>query len=387
VQIVDHCEREKLADGTPKYQAAEKYKRMAEAPAEANTKVPVIFAIYRRTEVPEEVKGHVVAANRPWGCVYFPLETGEQLGPEGGYYRMPAVMARWGKRPGTQWGYGRGHLALRAVKGLNYFKELQLTAGEKAVDPSMGATERVGNIDLRPGKVSVMPSKEDMWAIESTARFDVSAEIIRDDRIEVRRCFHEDDLQLKESPAMTATEVQARKDQMNRGIGSPAGRLETDALIPVVMMIIDHLGRAGKLPPPPESVRRKNAELKVRFRGPIARARLMDQVVAIERVWAGVANLLKLGFTEARHYLDLGASIRLHAKLLGAPTVMLNSDRVAKQGIDAERGAAKASQDAEAMKNAGQGAAAAAQAAATVAQGAVPIGEQPALAPSGGVVA
>ena len=388
LQIVDHCEKEKNADGTPKYPAPEKYKKLAEVPGEANKKITIIFCIFRRDGIADEVQGRVIPDLRPFGCVYFPLEDGVQLGEEGGYYRMPAVMARWGKRPGTQWGYGRGHIALRAVKGLNYFKELQLAAGEKAVDPAMGATERVGNIDLRPGKTSVMPSKEDLWTIESSARFDVSAEIIRDDRVEIRRCFHEDDLQLKESPQMTATEVQARKDQMNRALGSPVARLQSDALAPIVMMVIDHLARAGRLPPPPEIVRRKKAEFKLRFRGPIARAAVMDQVVAIERVWSGIANLMKLGLTEARHYLDLGASLRLHAKLLGAPTEMLNSDIVAKQGIAQERAAAAAAQQASTMKDAGQGAAAAASAAATLGtSGPVPLGAPPALLPSGGVAA
>jgi hypothetical protein len=270
------------------------------------------------------------------------------------------------------------------VKGLNYFKELQLTAGEKAVDPAMGGTERVSNIDLRPGKVSVMPSKDDLWAIESSAHFDVSAEIIREDRIEIRRCFHEDDLSLKESPQMTATEVQARKDQMNRGLGSPAGRLEVDALIPVVMMTLDHLSRAGKLPKAPDIVKRRKAELKLRFRGPIARARLMDEVVAIEREASFIANLLKLGFTEAKYYWNLGNAIKEHSKRLGVPMSVLNSDRVAQQGIDAERAAAKAAMDAENMKNAGQGAAAAASAASTLGtSGPVPLGSPPAGIPAG----
>jgi hypothetical protein len=386
-QIVHHCEEEKGADGKSLYQAPEKYKRLAQVPGEAATKHAVIFYIWRRPEVPDEVEGEVIPEKRPFGCCYFVLEDGVQLGEEGGYYRMPAVMGRWGKRPGTVWGYGRGHIALRAVKGLNYFKELQLNAGEKAVDPAMGATERVGQqIDLRPGKVSVVPSKEDLWAIESGARFDVSAEIIRDERVEIRRAFHEDDLQLKESPQMTATEVQARKDQMNRALGSPVGRLQTDVLSPIVMMVIDHLSRARRLPPPPAIVKRKRAELSLRFRGPIARAQVMDEVVAIEREAGFIANLLKLGFSEARHYFNLGNAIKEHSKRLGVPTSVLNSDAEAKRRIAAEQAAMKAAQDAETMKTQGQAMQAGASAAATAAAAGIPIGPQPALVPSGGVV-
>ncbi len=383
-QIVDHCEREKV-DGKPKYQAPERIRKMAEVPGDAAKRLDVIFCIFRRDDVPEEIAGAAIPEKRPFGFVYFTLEEAEPLGEEGGYYKMPAVMARWGKRPGTQWGFGRGHIALRHVKWLNGYKELQRNAAEKAVDPASGVTERVGReLDLRPGKSNVMPSKDDWWPLESAARFDVSVEVMRDERVEIRRAFLEDDLKLKESPQMTATEVQARKDQMNRAKGSPVGRLETDALGPIVIVVLDHLARARKLPPPPDSVRRKKAELKLRFRGPIARAQVMDEVVAIEREAAFVANLLKLGFTEARHYFNLGSAIKEHAKRLGVPAAVLHSETEAKQEIEKERRAIAAAQAAKTMKDQGQAMAAAASAGATAG---VPIAEQPALVPSGGIPA
>ena len=381
VQIVDHCERAKDAKGKPLYQAPERIRKMAEADDGATRKLAVVFAIFRRAGIPDEVEGEVIPEKRPFGYAYFTLDEAEQLGEEGGYYKMPAVMVRWGKRPGSQWGYGRGHIALRAVKWLNAFKELQRNAAEKSVDPAHGVSERVAQaVDMRPGSSNVMPSKEDWWPLESAARFDVSAEVMRDERAEIRRAFHEDDLQLKESPQMTATEVQARKDQMRRAIGSPAGRLETDGLVPVVYITLDHLARAGKLPEAPEIVRRKEAEFKVRFRGPIARAQVMDEVVAIEREAAFVANLLKLGFTEARHYFNLQNAIKEHAKRLGVPTSVLNSPAEAKRAVEQERAMMAAAQAAQTAKNQGQALAAASAAG-------IGIEPAPGLVPSGGVTA
>jgi hypothetical protein len=392
VQILDHCARSRDTSGQA-FEAPERIKRLAQDPSAATTKIPVIFCVFRRdgsfgTEtIDADLPGDAIGEKRPFGYVYFTLEgEGEQLGFEDGYYKMPALMARWGKRPGTQWGFGRGHIALRHVKWLNGFKELQRNAAEKAVDPAHGVSERVsGSIDLRPGKTTVMPSKEDWWPLESAARFDVSVEVLRDERIEIRRCFHEDDLQLKESPQMTATEVAARKDEMNRAIGSPVARLQWDALAPVVLIVLDHLSRAKRLPQAPEIVKRKKAELKLRFRGPIARAQLMDEVVAIERSAGFIANLVKLGFTEARHHLNLAGMIREHSRRVGSPAAMFNSPAEAQRRIDAEQAAMARAQEAETMKNAGQGMAAAA--AAGVPVGGPPgIGEQPALLPSGGVL-
>ncbi len=396
VQIVDYCEREKNEDGTPKYPAPQKYQDLAKKEENSTQKYDVIFCIFRREDEKSEVQGLAAPDRRPWGYRYFTLEDAEGLGEEGGYYKMPVVMARYARRPGSQWGYGIGHLALRHVKGLNYFKELQLNAGEKAVDPAHGMSERVGGqIDLRPGKGNVMPSKDDWWPLESASHFDVSVEILRDERIEIRRAFHEDDLMLKESPQMTATEVQARKDQMNRALGSPVGRLTTDALAPIVEMVIDHLGRAGRLPPDvPPIVRQKKSELKLRFRGPIARAQMMDEVVAIEREAAFISNLLKLGFTDARHYFNLEHAIQEHAKRLGVPMSVLTAPSEAKKAIEDERRAMAAAQAAETAKRAGQAmasmTAAAGQASAVPGlsgPGAPGIDVQPALAPSGGVPA
>lgn len=384
IQIVDHCEQERDAAGKPMYEAPERIRKMAAQPDGGTKKIPVCFCIFRRPEVAIEVDGDRIPEKRPYGYVYFTIDEAERLGPEGGYYQMPAVMARWGKRPGSVWGFGRGHIALRHVKWLNAFKELQRNAAEKAVDPALGATERVGDVvDLRPGKVTVVPSKDDLWTIESGARFDVSAEVMRDERIEVRRAFHEDDLQLKESPQMTATEVQARKDQMNRALGSPVGRLQTDALSPIAMIVLDHLSRAKKLPPAPDMVKRKRAELKLRFRGPIARAQLMDEVVAIEREAAFIANLLKLGFNEARHFFSLEHAIKEHAKRLGVPAAVLRSPADARKAVEAEQQAMARAQAAETAKARGQALAAAASAGIT----APGIGEQAALLPSGGIPA
>lgn len=385
-QIVDFCANDLDAKGKPKTEAPEKYRDLATKASAAAQKFDVIFCIYRRSDIPETLPTEAIPEERPFGCVHFDLESCAQLGGEGGYYRMPAVLSRFGQRTGTAWGYGLGHVTLGHVKGVNYFKELQLTAGEKAVDPAMGATERVGQqLDLRPGKVSVVPSKEDLWTIDSEARFDVSAELMRDERTEIRRAFHEDDLQLKESPQMTATEVQARRDQMNRALGSPVGRLQTDALSPVVNIILDHLSRAGKLPPAPAIVKRKLAELKLLYLGPIARAQVLDEVVAIEREAAFISNLLQLGFTNAKHYFNLGAAIKEHSKRLGVPATVINSDADAKRAIEAEAAAAQAAMDAKTAKDAGQAMAAAAQAQATAPAAGIGIGAQPSLLPSGGM--
>lgn len=183
---------------------------------------------------------------------------------------------------------------------------------------------------------------------------------------------------------MTATEVQARKDQMNRALGSPVARLTTDVLSPIVMIVLDHLSRAKRLPPAPEIVRRKKPQLKLVLRGPVGRALALDRVVSIERAAGFIANLVKLGFPEARHRLDLDGMLREYRKLLGAPAAMFRSAQKAQELEAQEREMAARAMAAETAKNTGQAMAAAASAGATAA-GVPGLGEQPALLPSGGM--
>jgi hypothetical protein len=385
VQILDRCAR----DGKP---APERIRKLAEDAQAAVSRIDVIFCIFRREDVELEAEPPLVAERRPFGSVYFTLEHEEQIGDEGGYYEMPAVVVPWARVPGSKWGFGRGNLALRNVKYLNAVKESFRRGAEKAVDPPYAGTERGVQtaVDSDPGGFTVVADKDSLWALDSNGRFDVGAEVLRDERTEIRRAFHEDDLQLKESPAMTAYETQQRRDLMDRVLGSPVGRLQTGGLVPVVMMTLRHLSRAQKLPTAPALVKTKKAELKVRFRGPISRAQLMDEVVGIEREAAFIASLLKMGFKEAEAYLDIGQAILEHSKRVGAPAAMIRSAAKAKQLLDGARAAEARQTSADASKTEGEAMRAAAQAAAVGgAGGGAPLtmAPQPALVPSGGVVA
>lgn len=190
---------------------------------------------------------------------------------------------------------------------------------------------------------------------------------------------------------MTATEVQARRDLMDRVLGSPVGRLQTDALVPVVMITLGHLHRAGKLPEAPASVKAKKAEAKVKFRGPIARAQLMDEVVGIERSAAFAASLIKMGFEDAKYYFDCGQAFREHAKRVGSPAATIRSEADVKKAKEADAAMAARAQNAEVSKTEGEAMRAMAQARGMApaggGTGGLAIAPQPALAPSGGIVA
>ena len=370
VQILDRC-----GDGPVPQRVTQAVKAGGD---QAVTPLDVCFAIWEREELekegPRDDKGKklpLAPERRPYGYCYFLLESGEMLGEEGGYYEMPVVVGRWAKMPGQTWGFGRGNMALLSVKYLNAYLEVARAAAEKVADPSTMVTERglLSDLNLQPGGLTVARSKEDAWVHESGARFDVNSDVIRDCRGEIRRLFHEDDLQLKESPAMTATEVQARRDLMDRSLGAPVGRLQTDVLSPIIHLILGHLDRAGKLPPVPGAVKAKQAEVAVTYYGAISRAQRVDEVASIERLSAFVASLVKSDpehFGAAADVFDPVVAVREAALRLGTPAMVLKSDEVVAREREAKAKLQMAMQQAELAKIQAGAARDAATAAATM---------------------
>jgi hypothetical protein len=315
---------------------------------------------------------------RPVGYVYFLAESGERLGDEGGYYEMPVCWARWQKTSGSMWGHGPSGTLLPTVKGLNAWLEAELQAAAKVVDPVTFSTERglLSDLDLEPGGLNVARSKDDVWVFESGARFDVSARTIADHRAMIQRGLHNDELTLKDSPAMTAAEVHARYELMNRILGSTLARIETDLLSPIVKITIGHLLRANQLPPMPDKVRKlfedNGPDFNIEYQGPLARSQRTDEVAAIERVLAFCAAQLKMGvpFALIDATVDMPGAIRQVVKLLGTPANLLKPieeiDK-ARAAMQQAQQAAMAQQQAETAAKASEAAANHAQARALVA--------------------
>ena len=331
----------------------------------------VIFAIYERPEIVAKLERErdarakarkaggkpemavpLAPDQRPWGSCYFLLEGGEQLGEDDGYYEMPAFHCPWEKTPGSIWGHGPGTIALPTVKQLNRWCEVEYNAAAKTVDPVTMVTEfgLLSDLDHKPGGYVLVKDMESMKVFESGSRFDVSSQKTNEMRAQIRQLFFVDELHLKDSPEMTATEARIRYELMNRLFGPTLGRLQSNLLTPLLRCALGHLARAGKLPPKPESVKRLDPDFEIRYLGPLARARRTDEVANIERAASLAAGLMKMGFTELRHAFKPTEAFKEAVDLLGCPASIVASDAEIKAGVDAEKKAIARMQNAEAAK-------------------------------------
>lgn len=259
----------------------------ADSPSSAIDKFEVLFAVYKRKDKESADPTKVLAPKeRPYGMKYVLQATGQCLGEEGGYYEMPAFAPRWRKTNNSVWGNSPAMIALPDVITLNELVMLILLATEKVVDPATLTTERglLSDLDLSAGGLTVVRTLDDMKPYESRARFDVS-ELQRSQlQQSIRSIFYVDQLELKDSPAMTATEVQVRYELMQRLLGPTLGLLQHDFLNPMIERTFLIKLRNGDFGEIPEAA--AGAAFDVSYTGPLARAQKLDQISAVER-WVG----------------------------------------------------------------------------------------------------
>lgn len=297
--------------------------------------MPVLYAIYpREDKAPWSMTEPGRApTERPFGVKYILRETKDTLGEESGAYEMTAYVGRYHRSANSPLGFGPSHLALPTVKLLNGLQESIVLAAEKVVDPATLVTERglLSDLDLGKSGLTTVRSLEDIGTHESKARFDVSQDLLERHQLMVRKHYREDDISLKMSPGMTATETMQRVEQMNRLFGPQVGGLQTDVFAPLLQNTFNEMWRAGEIEPPPDVVKEKAAKLKIVYHGPMMRSLRSDDMVAVERLASGVAALTKMGIAEAGDVFDGAEAIRIMADRLSVPGELLRTPKAVEQ--------------------------------------------------------
>lgn len=261
--------RDKFGDSTP-----DKYVKLDEL-GNSKERFEVVITYFVRNDK-QDTAFPAVAIERPVGSIYFLADSGDTIGEEGGFWEMPIFAPRWRKTNGSQWGNCPAMLALPDVMTINSLEHLILKALEKVVDPATLATERalLSDLDLTPGGLTIVRDLNGLKPHESAARFDVSEMKSADIKESIKNIFFVNQLELKNSPQMTATEVQIRYELMQRLLGPTAARLKVDFLDKVVTRTFNVKFRAGKFGDLPAGV--TSADIfKIEYTSPFARAQKM----------------------------------------------------------------------------------------------------------------
>jgi hypothetical protein len=261
------------------------------------TTFEIVFCVFPQTARADNGTQHQRPSHRPYGYTYVFKQDQSELGKRGGYYEMPVYAPRWLTSSESRWGHSPATVALADVLTLNQLVELVLKAAEKVIDPTILVEERsiLSNLDLGAGKVNVVRDISRIRPFESATRMDVAQLRIEDLRNAINKYFFIDQLALKESPAMTATEVQVRYELMHRLLAGTMARMRNDFLNPLVERTFRLLLRGGQLGEMPASVKAAGgADIDTEYFGPLARAQKSDASAATERWIAQLGQMAEM---------------------------------------------------------------------------------------------
>ena len=310
-----------------------KIKDAYDRPSNTDQRHNIVFAIFPRPDKEDaDTSKPLAPEERPWGHIYFMHEGMEVCGEEGGYYENPVYSVPWRKVSGSQWGHGPGHVCLGDIKQLNQHRLMRTRAVEKAIDPANVTTERglMSNLDLGPRGLTVLRDIDALRPYEGKANFSISTEEIVMYKESIRQAFFVDRLEMKESPAMTATEVQVRYELMNRLLGPTMGRIKVNWLDRTVFNVFSIERRAGRLLDMPEELIELNPEIVIEFVGALATSQKVQQANAITQ-YAGDMATLGEAYPNLKYIVNDDQMGREIARLRNIPEKIINGIDEAKK--------------------------------------------------------
>lgn len=336
----------KFGDDTPDWIK----KREEESPG-ATDKIDLIFCVYPREGKEADPTLPTAPKERPFGYKWVVKNTAELLGEEGGYYEMSMFITRWRSVAGSRWGKSPSTDAMGDIMTLNQLKEAILEAAGKAIDPPQKAEDGaiVGDLDMDRGGLTILTDINGLSPMDAGTDFNVAGMEVADLRDSIRDHYYQNQLQLKESPAMTATEVSVRYELMQRLMGPTLGRQKSDKLDKILVRAFGLLYRAGRLPPVPEGL--AASELDIQYTGPLPRAQHGNAAQATLTWMGDIAQLAEV-YPEARDLPDVEEAMRMIAEMRGVPAKAIRS----QQELDVMRAQQKQQQQAAQMAQMAQGA-------------------------------
>ena len=292
----------------------------------------VIFCIYKNPDF-VAMPGEVQAKQREWIYKYVYKRLKTDIGEVGGYYERPVFAPKWLENADSKFGVSPAMIAMPSILRANSAKRMELKAAEKGIDPGYQAEEDaiLSDLDHKAGGLTIVKDiQRGIMAMPVPKGFDISQLVISDERNTIRTMFHLDDLQLKDSPAMTATETMARMELMQRVLGPTFGYLKSHLLDPIVERTFGILLRAGKFGDMPEKVAEMEGELDIEYLGTLARAQKRDEIDALQSYVNDIGMLMQI-FPSSGDNVDFDFIARRMAASRNVPAEALHSkDEVAE---------------------------------------------------------
>lgn len=315
-----------------------------------DTRYDIIFCVYYRDR-DKEVTGIMKPEDRPVGYKYVFKARKHQL-EEGGYYQYPAMVVRWQKCAGTDWGFSPSMVAMPDIRQLNEVVAQNAEARSKHIDPPLKTTSRgiIEDTDIGPGALIMVEEMDELAPLYPP--IDMRPGIEEQERLQeaLGRYYYLDMLQMKESPAMTATEVRVRYEEIMSMMAPTLGRLQNDLLKPLIEIVVTLLNRKGRLSEMPTEL--AGADLDIVFTSPLARAQKGDMARGLE-IWMGNVLMWAEANPAVLDIPDMDMVARMDAELNGVPAKATRDQAEVNAGREARAEQEQAMQQLQMAEQAG----------------------------------
>ena len=278
----------------------------------------IVHAVY-----PNEGQSSVF--NKPIISIYYHKETKTLLG-QGGFDEFPFCVPRFNKDSTGNYGRSPGMSCLSDVKMVNRMSEVSIRSAQKQLDPPLMVPDDGFLLPVRttPGALNFYRTgtRDRLEPLQAGAQNPIGLNMEEQRRNAIRSAFYVDQLQLNESPSMTATEVLQRNEEKMRLLGPVMGRLQSELLQPLIQRCFKLMLRNGELPVPPESL--QGQDIDIEYVSPLAKAQKMTDLQSMMR---GLEIMLQLAeVAPVMDYLDENGLVKYLIDVAGIPARVIRSD-------------------------------------------------------------
>lgn len=262
----------------------------------------------------------------------------------------PWIVARYMKVAGEI--YGRGPLvtALPDIKTLNATKRMLLQNASLSISGMFTAADdgvlNPQTVTIAPGAIIPVarnggPQGPSLAPLPRSGDFNLAQIVINDLGIAIKKILLDDTLPPDSMSARSATEVNARMQELASNMGSAFGRLITEAMLPLVSRILKVMDMQNLIDMP---LRVDGQEVKVVPISPLAKAQNLEELESVLQFMQYTSQLGPAGMMA----VNQDRAIEFVADRLGVPPSLLSTQEEREQLMAEMQMAMQQEQQAEA---------------------------------------
>lgn len=253
------------------------------------------------------------------------------------YRTNPWTITRWTKAPGETHGRGPLTQALPDIRTLNKIVELSLQAAALSIGGVWTAEDdgvlNPDTVVIAPG--TIIPVRRNGGAggpslrrLEEGSNFALSEALQQQLRTNIRQMLFDDPLPPEVQAGLTATEVIERVRRFQADTGA-FGRLQADAVAPIIMRVIDILEEAGEFADPRfkglmDAV--KQDTIRIVATSPLSQAQDRADVQAVLSLVQGLTSMGEPGMALLKSAVNLDRAGAYVAERSGVPHSLIPTD-------------------------------------------------------------